>query len=133
MRANQQSCLVLFPLRRRGLGGGSIRNPPPDPLPRGGEDHRTPIDGADLNWRELRGSGAPLIRPVNHSVRPTLIGLLMLALLSSTATLRAATLNGYVRDAETKETLVRVTVSIKNTTLGAYTNKSGFYVVKNIP
>lgn len=44
-----------------------------------------------------------------------------------------ATLNGYVIDSETKETLVGATVSIKNTKVGAYTNKSGFFVVKNIP
>lgn len=70
----------------------------------------------------------------------------LLALVASgTSTLRAdspdaatdpmtgATLNGYVVDAETKETLVSATVAIKGTRLGAITNKSGYFSVSGLP
>jgi outer membrane cobalamin receptor len=43
------------------------------------------------------------------------------------------TLNGYVIDAATEETLISATVSLKNAKLGALTNKSGFFVIRNIP
>lgn len=44
-----------------------------------------------------------------------------------------ASLSGYVVDSTTKETLIAATVGIKGTKLGAFTNKSGFFSVKNIP
>ncbi|MBI3260607.1 MAG: TonB-dependent receptor [Ignavibacteriae bacterium] len=43
------------------------------------------------------------------------------------------TLNGFITDAETKETLISVTVSVKGTKVGALTNKNGFYSLKSIP
>jgi hypothetical protein len=42
-------------------------------------------------------------------------------------------LNGYVKDLQTGETLVGATVSIQGLKLGSYTNKSGFYSIINIP
>jgi hypothetical protein len=47
--------------------------------------------------------------------------------------LAGATVNGYVVDAETKETLPSATVSIVGTRLGARTNKSGYFSIKGIP
>src|SRR5687768_13220640 len=47
--------------------------------------------------------------------------------------LAGATLNGYVVDAETKETLISAQVVIKGTRLGAVTNKSGYFSIKGIP
>lgn len=44
-----------------------------------------------------------------------------------------ATLNGYVEDATTKETVVGATLTVKDTKLGAIANKSGFFVIRNIP
>lgn len=46
---------------------------------------------------------------------------------------RDATLNGYVVDSTNNETVVGATITVKGTRLGAFTNKSGFFVVKNIP
>ncbi|MBC8144447.1 MAG: TonB-dependent receptor, partial [bacterium] len=57
---------------------------------------------------------------------------LVLALLAIT-TVHAATISGYVRDSETKESLVSATVSIAGTRLGARTNKSGFFSIQNVP
>jgi len=47
--------------------------------------------------------------------------------------LAGATLNGYVVDAETKETLISATVAVTGTRLGAATNKSGYFSIKGIP
>jgi hypothetical protein len=44
-----------------------------------------------------------------------------------------ATLNGFVRDVATKETLVGATVSVKGLKIGSFTNKSGFFSLKGIP
>jgi outer membrane receptor protein involved in Fe transport len=44
-----------------------------------------------------------------------------------------ATLNGYVIDASTQETLIAATVVVKGTKLGALTNKSGFFAIRSIP
>ncbi|MCB2204873.1 TonB-dependent receptor [bacterium] len=43
-----------------------------------------------------------------------------------------ATINGYVRDAETGETLVGATVMLAGTNMGTITNKSGYYSISNI-
>ncbi len=43
------------------------------------------------------------------------------------------TLNGFINDSETKETLISATVSVKGTKVGALTNKNGFYSLKSIP
>lgn len=45
----------------------------------------------------------------------------------------SAVLSGYVTDVTTKETLIGATLVIKGTKAGAYTNKSGFFSIKNIP
>ncbi len=44
-----------------------------------------------------------------------------------------ATINGYVRDKETGETLVGATIQIVETRQGTITNKSGYYAVSEIP
>lgn len=44
-----------------------------------------------------------------------------------------ATVNGFVEDSVTKETLVGATVTVKGTKLGAYTNKSGYFSIANVP
>lgn len=44
-----------------------------------------------------------------------------------------ATVNGYVVDSTNNETVVGATLLVKGTRLGAITNKSGFFVIKNIP
>lgn len=44
-----------------------------------------------------------------------------------------AALNGFVKDAETKETLISATVSIKSAKRGAYTNKNGYFSINSIP
>lgn len=43
------------------------------------------------------------------------------------------TISGLVLNKEDKETLIGATIRIKDQKLGAYTNKSGFYTIKNIP
>ncbi|MEY2718706.1 MAG: hypothetical protein RLZZ273_72, partial [Bacteroidota bacterium] len=50
------------------------------------------------------------------------------ALQSSTASV-----NGFVEDSITKETLVGATVKLKGTKFGAYTNKSGYFTIGSIP
>lgn len=42
-------------------------------------------------------------------------------------------LSGYIKDADNKETLVGATINLNGTKYGAYTNKDGYYVIKNIP
>ena len=44
-----------------------------------------------------------------------------------------ASLSGSVLDGENKEPLIGATVSIKPLKIGAVTNKSGFFTLKNIP
>ncbi len=44
-----------------------------------------------------------------------------------------ASLNGYVMDSESKETLIGATVHILDAKLGSYTNKLGFYSIGGIP
>lgn len=52
---------------------------------------------------------------------------------NSFAQQQTASLSGTVMDGENKETLVGATVSIKPLKIGAVTNKSGFFSLKNIP
>ncbi len=42
-------------------------------------------------------------------------------------------LSGYVKDKDSKETLISATVYVKGTKFGAYSNKLGFYTVRDIP
>jgi hypothetical protein len=51
----------------------------------------------------------------------------------TTADVQTATLSGTVQDTETRETLIGATVSIKPLRIGAITNKSGFFSLKNVP
>lgn len=44
-----------------------------------------------------------------------------------------AALNGFVMDSSTKETLIGATISLQGTKFGAYTNKSGYFSITNIP
>jgi hypothetical protein len=44
-----------------------------------------------------------------------------------------ATLNGYVVDSTNNETVVGATLAVVGTKLGSITNKSGFFVIKDIP
>ena len=44
-----------------------------------------------------------------------------------------ASVNGFVEDSITKETLVGATAKLKGTKLGAYTNKSGYFTLGAIP
>ncbi|HVZ40689.1 MAG TPA: TonB-dependent receptor [Candidatus Kapabacteria bacterium] len=44
-----------------------------------------------------------------------------------------ATLNGYVVDSTNNETVVGATLTVRGTKLGAFTNKSGFFVIKDVP
>lgn len=46
---------------------------------------------------------------------------------------QTGSVNGYIVDEKTDETIVSANVSVKGTKLGAITNKSGFFSIKNIP
>jgi CarboxypepD_reg-like domain/TonB-dependent Receptor Plug Domain len=64
--------------------------------------------------------------------------LIIAALVAPDTALRAqqgepATLNGYVIDSSNSETVVGATLAVVESKLGAITNKSGFFVIKNIP
>jgi hypothetical protein len=43
------------------------------------------------------------------------------------------TASGFVQDAVTKEPLIGATIAIKGTKLGAYSNKSGYFSISNVP
>lgn len=43
------------------------------------------------------------------------------------------TISGVIEDSVTKETMVGATISVKGTKLGAYTNKSGYFSMSNVP
>jgi hypothetical protein len=62
---------------------------------------------------------------------------LFLCLFAGSAILRAdprdGTVSGFIEDSVTKETIVGATVLIKGTSLGAYSNKDGFFSISGIP
>ncbi|MEM0960958.1 MAG: TonB-dependent receptor [Bacteroidota bacterium] len=61
------------------------------------------------------------------------LGSLLLALAASApAIAQTATLNGFVRDAASGETLLQATVRVEGTGRGAATNVSGFYTLGNL-
>ncbi len=60
-------------------------------------------------------------------------GLLAPGILAHAQTGGEATLNGYVVDSTNNETVVGATLTVKGTKLGAFTNKSGFFVIKGMP
>jgi outer membrane cobalamin receptor len=45
----------------------------------------------------------------------------------------ATSISGYVTDAETGETLIGANVQIRERSIGAVTNKSGYYTIANVP
>lgn len=63
----------------------------------------------------------------------TSLFILFLAFSANLFAQETGSISGIVKDAESKETIVRATVSIKESKQGGYTNKSGYYSVKNIP
>lgn len=44
-----------------------------------------------------------------------------------------ASMNGYVKDAKSKETLIGASISIEGTKVGGKTNKNGYFTISNIP
>ncbi|WP_412068718.1 TonB-dependent receptor [Rubrivirga sp. IMCC43871] len=54
-------------------------------------------------------------------------------LLTASAAAQPATLNGFVRDAASGETLIQATVTVEATGRGAATNVQGFYTLGNLP
>ncbi len=57
----------------------------------------------------------------------------LLAWLLLAGTAQAATLSGFVTDADSGEALTRVTVALEGLQLGAVSNNSGYYAVKQVP
>ena len=47
--------------------------------------------------------------------------------------LYAASINGFVTDEKSGETIVGATIYLKGTKFGAYTNKAGYYSINGIP
>ncbi len=45
----------------------------------------------------------------------------------------SASLSGFVKDSDSKETLIGATIYLKSTKYNAHTNKSGFYSISNVP
>lgn len=68
-----------------------------------------------------------------NTMRHILTVLAFLILASSTRAQDSATLSGFIRDADTGETLILANVIVAGTSLGAATNTSGYYVVSGIP
>lgn len=63
----------------------------------------------------------------------SVLGLLLSYVSSQALQSSAASVNGFVEDSITKETLVGATAKIKGTKFGAYTNKSGYFTIGSIP
>jgi hypothetical protein len=61
-----------------------------------------------------------------------LIGILFVMIAAATAA-RGASLSGYVVDDESGEPLIGASVAVAGQGMGAYTNKSGFFSIKDIP
>lgn len=61
-----------------------------------------------------------------------LLPLALLALLAASASAQTAALNGFVRDAQSGETLLQATVRVEGTARGAATNVSGFYTLGDL-
>ncbi|GIV60661.1 MAG: TonB-dependent receptor [Rhodothermaceae bacterium] len=60
-------------------------------------------------------------------------GLLCLLLCGVTARAQEASLNGFVKDAATEETLILANVVLVGTPYGAATNNAGYYTLPNLP
>jgi len=59
--------------------------------------------------------------------------LLVTGFFSFGSSVRADTISGFVRDAESRETLVAANVIIQGTSFGAMTNTEGYFVIHNVP
>ena len=46
---------------------------------------------------------------------------------------QAATLSGFVTDADNGEALIRAAIAVEGLQLGAVSNNSGYYAVKQVP
>lgn len=68
---------------------------------------------------------------MRHTIATIL--LLCLGAITTVSAQTTATISGFVEDSVTKETLVGATVSVKGAKLGAYTNKSGYFSISQIP
>ena len=62
-----------------------------------------------------------------------IVFLAFLTLLFTGQIYASASISGFVVDNESGETIIRASVAITGTKLGAYTNKSGFFSISNIP
>jgi len=58
---------------------------------------------------------------------------LVIVFLSVLASAFAGDVSGFIHDSTSQETVIGAAVSVKGTGRGAYTNKSGFFSVRNIP
>jgi hypothetical protein len=67
------------------------------------------------------------------SVRLVVFGLLICVTGVDALAQRGASINGFVRDAETGETLILANVVLNGSTLGAATNTSGYYTITGLP
>lgn len=63
----------------------------------------------------------------------SVIGLFLLTNSSQALVGPTSSINGFVEDSITKETLVGAAAKLKGTKLGAYTNKSGYFAIGSIP
>ena len=46
---------------------------------------------------------------------------------------QAGSINGFIEDSVSKETLVGILAKLKGTKFGAYTNKSGYFSIGSVP
>jgi len=70
----------------------------------------------------------------HRSIIPAILTALFLLAASSRAEAQGgATVSGFVVDSASKERMVGATVRVRNTKLGAITNKSGFFSIPDIP
>ncbi|MGA1494980.1 MAG: carboxypeptidase-like regulatory domain-containing protein, partial [Rhodothermales bacterium] len=68
-----------------------------------------------------------------YSIRSLVLALLLPLLLAfSDAQAQEASISGFVRDAETGETLLLANVRIKDTLIGTATNNSGYYTLAGL-
>ena len=78
-----------------------------------------------------RTNPAPL--PVRSRLAaPLALASLALLLLPAAASAQRVAVSGFVRDAETGETLISANVAVAGTQLGAVTNTSGFYTISGV-
>lgn len=86
-------------------------------------DRQLTLTTDTMSTRTRRSLGALLL----------ILGLLLAPRVMLHAQADDATLNGYVTDSTNNETIIGATLTVKGTKLGAFSNKSGFFVIKNVP